>query len=107
MVGKRMVPELWPIFHRLPLLLSEGASSELYRSRDSGQSTTIVRLGLDCPLDNNSQHYYRQQAHQHQRQHQPEKEPKIESEQEPEQELEQAPEAVTVDLPQYPPNGPP
>jgi hypothetical protein len=36
---------LWPIFHRLPLLLSEGASSELYRSRDSGQSTTIGQLG--------------------------------------------------------------
>ena len=30
---------------RLPLLLSEGASSELYRSRDSGQSTTIGQLG--------------------------------------------------------------
>jgi hypothetical protein len=31
----------------------------------------------------------------------------MESEQEPEQELEQAPEAVTVGLPQYLPNGPP
>ena len=33
------------LFHRLLLLLSEGASSKLYRSRDNGQSTTIGQLG--------------------------------------------------------------